>query len=198
MTPSPDPDPFVAFLSWWRLVHDTAPAGFDPATVVVATADALGQPSARVVLLRHAGPDGFVFYTNYTSRKGADLRENPRAALCAYWYWLRRQVRIEGRVERVSDSESDAYFAGRPRGSQIGAWASPQSAPLSSRLELDDRVAATEGRFAGGPVPRPGFWGGFRLVPDRLEFWEERDSRLHDRLVYSRVEGGWEAGRLAP
>jgi pyridoxamine 5'-phosphate oxidase len=170
---------------------DTAPAA-------LATADAAGRPSARIVLVRHVDPRGFVFHTNYDSRKGKDLAANPRAALCFYWPTLDEQIRVEGAVERLTAEESDAYFASRPRGSQLGAWASEQSAKLESREALEDRYRQTEARFGDGPVPRPPFWGGFRLSPIRVEFWYGRPDRLHDRVLYVREGQGWKIERLYP
>jgi pyridoxamine 5'-phosphate oxidase len=191
-------NPFDAFDAVWSRVHATAPDGFDPTTIVLATADQAGQPSARMVLLRGLDRGGFLFYTNYGSRKAADLDANPRAALCGFWFWLKQQVRIEGRVVRASDAESDDYFASRPRGSQIGAWASRQSAPIASRAMLEERLRHTDARFEGTDVPRPPFWGGYRLVPGRFEFWEEGESRLHDRIAFDLVSGTWTQTRLAP
>ena len=150
------------------------------------------------MLLRGADPRGFVFFTNYNSRKGRDLTDNPQAALCFYWSSLDEQIRIEGRVERVSDGESDTYFAGRPRGSQLGAWASDQSQVLSSRETLEERYREIERRFDGQSVQRPSFWGGFRLIPFRIEFWYGRPDRLHDRVVYAREAGAWRIERLYP
>jgi len=170
---------------------DTAPAA-------LATADAEGRPSVRMVLLRGVDERGFVFHTNYTSRKGRELDINPHAALCFYWPTLDEQIRVEGRVTRLSAEESDAYFATRPRGSQLGAWASPQSHALPSCEQLEEEYRATESRFAGQPVPRPPFWGGFRLEPSRIEFWYGRPDRLHDRLLYSRDGGDWKIERLYP
>jgi pyridoxamine 5'-phosphate oxidase len=164
----------------------------------LATADVGGRPSARMVLLKGVDAQGFVFYTNFESRKGRELAANPQAALCFHWQRLRIQVRVEGAVERVAAAESDAYFASRPRGHQLGAWASSQSSPLGSREELLARVADTEARFAGKEVPRPPFWGGFRLRPDRLEFWHAQDDRLHDRLLYTLGRDGWRIERLFP
>jgi pyridoxamine 5'-phosphate oxidase len=170
---------------------DTAPAA-------LATADARGRPSVRIVLVRQVDPRGFVFHTNYESRKGRELQENPVASLCFYWPTLDEQVRAEGTVERLGAAESDAYFATRPRGSQIGAWASPQSAPLAAREALEARFREMEQRFGRGPVPRPAFWGGYRLRPDRLEFWYGRPDRLHDRVLYVRDGDGWRIERLYP
>lgn len=166
--------------------------------MVLATVSADGKPSARVVLLKSFDARGFVFYTNLQSRKGVELRFNPNAALCFYWPPLARQVRIEGIVENVSDEDADAYFASRPRGAQIGAWASRQSTELVSRQELESRVKEFEQEFAGREVPRPPFWSGFRLVPERIEFWQSREDRLHDRLVFVRQGDTWTKGLLYP
>jgi pyridoxamine 5'-phosphate oxidase len=170
----------------------------DATAVVLATVDAQGQPSARVVLLKNADERGFVFYTNFESKKGRELGETPKAALCFHWASRTEQVRVEGRVERVSDEEADAYFATRPRASQIGAWASRQSEPLESRDVLMAAVSDVERRFADADVPRPAGWGGFRLIPDRIEFWFGRDDRLHDRELYVRTATGWDWMRLFP
>lgn len=194
----PYADPLDAFRAVWDRVRLTAPADFDPATVTLATADAAGQPAARMVLLRGLDANGFVFFTNYGSRKARDLAANPKAALCGFWPWLKQQARVEGRVVLAPAAESDAYFASRPRGSQLGAWASHQSAPIAGRGELEARLQQIERRFGNGPVPRPDFWGGYRLIPDRLEFWEEGAFRLHDRVVFERTPDGWIRTRLAP
>jgi len=170
----------------------------DTAPVALATADATGMPSVRMVLLRAVDERGFVFHTNYNSRKAQELAENPRAAICIHWHSLEEQIRIEGTVERLSDTESDGYFETRPRGSQLGAWASDQSAVLASRETLEERYRETERRFEGKPVPRPPFWGGFRLIPERIEFWFGRPDRLHDRLLYVREGEGWKIERLYP
>jgi pyridoxamine 5'-phosphate oxidase len=170
----------------------------EPSAVVLATADAEGRPSARVVLLKGFDEHGFVFYTNLQSRKGNELQANPHAALCFYWSPLYQQVRVEGRIEIVSDAEADAYFATRPRGSQIGAWASKQSASLKSRDQLEADFQAVEKKFAGREVPRPPFWSGFRLIPERIEFWESRENRLHDRTVYTRENDEWILEKLYP
>lgn len=170
----------------------------DTAPVLLATADATGRPSARLVLLRGADARGFVFFTHYDSRKGRELTENPQAALCFFWPSLDEQIRIEGRVERVSADESDTYFASRPRGSQLGAWASDQSSVLPSRETLEEKYREIERRFEGQAVQRPPFWGGFRLTPVRIEFWYGRPDRLHDRLVYVRDGSAWRIERLYP
>lgn len=169
----------------------------DATAMTLATADASGRPSARMVLLKGADARGFVFYTNRESRKGRELAENPRAALCVHWPSSAQQVRVEGEVELVSDEESDAYFATRPRESQIGAWASNQSEPIASREELEERFRAAS-RAHPGPVPRPPHWGGYRVVPDRIEFWYSREGRLHDRLSYTRDGDSWRVERLCP
>lgn len=166
--------------------------------MTLATAAADGRVSARIVLLKHHDQDGFVFYTNLGSRKSIQIESNPHAALLFWWPVLQREVRIEGAVTRVGDAEADAYFATRPRGSQLGAWASRQSTPLDSRATLSARLEEMEHRHAGAAVPRPPFWGGWRLVPDWLEFWHEGDARLHDRITYSREPGGWSIQRLYP
>jgi pyridoxamine 5'-phosphate oxidase len=170
----------------------------EPTAMMLATAGDDGQPSLRVVLLKAVDERGFVFYTNYESRKGRELLAHPRAALCFHWQTLERQVRIEGDAEPVAAEEADAYFATRARLSQIGAWASKQSRPLASDAELDERVHEMEERFAGGAVPRPPYWSGFRVVPRHIEFWRNRAFRLHERLVYEREEGDWRVTRLFP
>lgn len=170
---------------------DTAPA-------TLATADAQGHPSARIVLVRAVDERGFVFHTNYQSRKGRELDANPHASLCFYWPTLDEQIRIEGTVSRLPPDESDAYFNARPRGSQLGAWASEQSAVLPSRETLESRYREIEERFRDQPVPRPPFWGGYRLLPSRIEFWYGRPDRLHDRVRYSRGRDGWQIERLYP
>ena len=190
-------DPIAQFQSWFE---DACRAEvFEPNAMTLATVGADGQPSARVVLLKGVDRRGLAFFTNLTSRKSRELDANARAALVFWWGPLARQVRFEGTVERVADAEADAYFASRPRGSQIGAWASPQSAVIADRRALEDAARAHEERFGAGAVPRPEFWGGFRLLPLRAEFWQGRTDRLHDRLRYSRdASGGWRLERLAP
>jgi pyridoxamine 5'-phosphate oxidase len=191
-----DTDPFAQFERW---LEDAAKAGVRaPETMTLATATPDGRPSARMVLLKGAGPAGFVFFTNHESRKATELDDNPRAALVLYWQALDRQVRIEGRVERVDEETSLAYFATRPRGAQLAAWSSPQSHPVAGRDELVDRYADTERRFAGADVPLPPFWGGYRVVPETIEFWQGRENRFHDRLRYSRDAAGWSRTRLGP
>lgn len=170
----------------------------EPTAMTLATATADGRPTARMVLLKGFDAEGFVFYTNLDSRKSEQLRENPRAALCFHWQPLEVQVRVEGAVEQVGDAEADEYFASRPRGSQIGAWSSLQSRPLTARSELDERITETEKRFEGVAIPRPDFWSGFRVIPERIEFWYGRASRLHERQVYLATEAGWDEVRLYP
>jgi pyridoxamine 5'-phosphate oxidase len=189
-------DPIEEFHTVLARAGDGAP--YDPVAVTLATADASGRPSARIVLLRGVDARGFVFYTNYRSRKGLDLDANPFAALCCYWPWIDEQVRVEGRVDRVSDDESDAYFASRPRGSQIGAWASAQSRVLLDRATLEAKYESLQAGFGDAPVPRPEHWGGFRIVPDRIEFWKAGTYRLHQRQVYIRDDGAWRVELLYP
>lgn len=190
-------DPIQQFEQWFAAAEQAdLPM---PNAMTLATADGQGRPSARIVLLRGVDARGFIFYTNYTSRKAEEIRENPFASLVLLWLPLGRQVRIEGRVELLTAEECDRYFAGRPRGSQIGAHASPQSRVIADRAWLDQQYAAFEQRFADQEVPRPAHWGGYRVVPDRIEFWQEGAHRLHDRLRYRRdPTGQWLSERLAP
>jgi len=191
-------DPIARFEAWMAEAAASEPN--DPNAMCLATATPDGRPSARMVLLKGVDARGFVFYTNLESRKGAELSANPYAALCFHWKTLTRSVRIEGRVEPVSAEEADAYFASRPRGSRIGAWASKQSRPLESRLALEKRVAEFGLKFAVGEIPRPPFWSGFRLVPVRIEFWRDMPFRLHERLVFLREgpDAPWRTEMLYP
>ncbi len=190
------PDPVAMFRRW---MHDTVVAGLhEPNAMVVATVSPEGRPSARMVLLKGVDERGFVFYTNYDSRKGRDLDAHPPVSLLFPWHDLQRQVRVEGSASRVSEEESQAYFASRPRASQLGAWASPQSDEVASRAELQAAYDDVEQRFADQDVPLPPHWGGFRVRPDLVEFWQGRRGRMHDRLVYRREGEGWTTVRLAP
>jgi pyridoxamine 5'-phosphate oxidase len=199
MTVPPGDDPIVRFQALlaraMQLPREQLP---EPTAFALGTVDATGQPSVRIVLLKDVDQRGFVFYTNFESQKGRELIASPRAALCFHWQPLEEQVRIEGRARPVSDAEADEYFASRARGSQIGAWASIQSQPMRSASELDARVREMEKRFAGGPVPRPPHWSGFRVVPERIEFWKSKPSRLHVRHLYVRNDGGWTVQLLYP
>jgi pyridoxamine 5'-phosphate oxidase len=192
-----DPNPIEQFRIWFD--EALATNLHEPNAMIVATATPDGRPSARVVLLKGFDERGFVFYTNYEGRKGQELEANPYAALLFYWGELERQVRLEGRVGRIPAEESDAYFAGRPRGSQLGAWTSEQSRPIKGRGALEKRLRELEAEYEGREVPRPPFWGGYRVEPETMEFWQGRENRLHDRLVYRRSEdGGWRRERLQP
>ncbi len=196
MTDHPKSEPYELFRKWLADAEASEPN--DANAMAIASVGADGQPSVRMVLLKDADTHGFVFYTNYESRKGRQLLETRKAALVLHWKTLGRQVRAEGSVETVTDDEADAYFASRHRSSQIGAWASQQSRPLESRFELEKRVALFAAKYAIGTVPRPPYWSGFRVVPDRIEFWENKPFRLHDRLVYHRAGEGWTTEKLYP
>ncbi|MFO7997488.1 MAG: pyridoxamine 5'-phosphate oxidase [Bacteroidales bacterium] len=189
-------DPFLQFATWFDQAMATGQK--EPNAMTLATSSGDGKPSARVVLLKEVDERGFVFFTNYQSQKGRELAENPYAALVFLWLDLHRQVRIQGRVEKISQAESDAYFASRPRESQLGALASPQSMTIKGRELLEKRFEELREIHQGKTLPRPGHWGGYRLIPTSLEFWQGRESRLHDRLLYTREEAGWKMDRLAP
>jgi len=189
-------DPFALFDEWYAQARETEIN--DSNAMALATADAQGRPSVRMVLLKGHGPDGFIFYTNFEGRKAGDLLANPHAALLFHWKSVRRQIRIEGRIGPVDDATADAYFATRSRDSQLGAWASDQSRPLPSRDAFMDRYEAVRAQFEGGPVSRPPHWSGFRLPPERIEFWQDREHRLHERRVFTRQENGWNEGLLYP
>ena len=189
-------DPFALFDAWFA--EATASEPNDPNAMALATADADGRLGLRTVLLKGHDTRGFVFYTNQQSRKGADLAAHAQAALLFHWKSLRRQIRIEGPVSPVSDAEADAYFATRPRDSQLGAWASDQSRPLASRALFEERFAEVKARFDGGAVPRPPHWSGYRVAPERIEFWQDRAFRLHERRLFTRAGDGWAEGLLYP
>ncbi len=191
-----DPDPIRQFHRWFEAA--TLSEIPEPNAMVLATASPAGRPSARIVLLRGYDERGFVFFTNYESRKGRELDANPHAALVFHWHDLERQIRVEGPVVRSSAEESDAYFQSRPAGSRLGAWASHQSEVIADREILEARIRALELEYADRPIPRPEHWGGYRVVPTVIEFWQGRPSRLHDRLRYTRSEGGWLIERLSP
>lgn len=189
-------DPLVLFEHWFAEARSSEPN--DPEAMALATATAEGRPSVRMVLLKGYGPDGFLFFTNVQSRKGEELIANPQAALLFHWKSLRRQVRIEGAIEQASAEEADAYFDTRPRDAQIGAWASAQSRPLDSPASFQAGIEEMRLRFGDLPVPRPPYWSGFRLKPERMEFWTDRPFRLHERRLFTRERQGWAEGLLYP
>jgi pyridoxamine 5'-phosphate oxidase len=191
-----DPDPIVQFRRWFDEV--LAADLHEPNAMTLATAIPEGRPSARIVLLKGFDERGFVFYTNYEGRKGEELEANPRCALVFYWGELERQVRVEGSASRVPEGESDEYFGSRPRGSRLGAWASEQSRPVDGRDVLEERLRDLEAEYEGREVPRPPFWGGYRVEPYSIEFWQGRENRMHDRLIYRRSGGSWRRERLQP
>jgi pyridoxamine 5'-phosphate oxidase len=189
-------EPWALFFAWMTEAQASEPN--DPTAMALATADADGLPDVRMVLLKGADENGFVFYTNVESNKGRELAANPKAALVFHWKSLRRQVRARGTVTPVSDAEADAYFASRPRDSRIGAWASQQSRPLESRFAFEKAIAVHAAKYALSEVPRPPYWSGYRIAPVSIEFWHDRPFRLHDRVLFTKAEGGWTRTRLYP
>ncbi|MDY6941605.1 MAG: pyridoxamine 5'-phosphate oxidase [Pseudomonadota bacterium] len=190
-------DPFILFTQWYAMSQTLGLS--EPTAMTVVTVDTAGQPSARVVLLKEYDSRGFVFFTNYNSRKGSDICDNAKCALLFYWGPVARQIRIEGVIEKVDPAESDTYFATRPRNSQLGAWASPQSQPIENRRQLTDQFEELRQKYEGRPIPRPPHWGGYRVVPTVMEFWQGMPDRLHDRLQYDVLASGeWSMKRLAP
>ena len=196
MSSKENQDPIGHFREWFAEAQKSEPN--DPNAMTLATSTRDGRPTARMVLLKGVDDRGFVFYTNLESRKGRDITQNPVAALVFHWKSLARQVRVEGRLEPVTPAEADAYFASRNRLSQIGAWASRQSQPLAGRFELETKMAEFTAKFLVGSIPRPPHWSGFRVLPDRLEFWTNQEFRLHDRILYLRGSTGWRTERLYP
>ena len=191
------PDPFTHFSTWFAAAEASEPSDPNAMTVVTATPD--GKPSARTILLKGVDPRGFVFYTNKQSRKAGELAANTQIALLFYWKSLGRQIRIEGRVEHVTDAEADAYYATRPRVSRLGAWASDQSRPLATRADLERKLAEYDAKYPGDDIPRPSHWSGYRVLPAYFEFWQNMEFRLHDRTIYEpAASGGWTTGKLFP
>ena len=189
-------EPYALFRKWLAEAEKSEPN--DPNAMALATVDEAGLPDVRMVLLKGYDQHGFVFYTNFESDKGRELLSSMKAALCFHWKSLRRQVRVRGPVEKVADAEADTYFKSRPRGSRIGAWASKQSRPLESRFALEKAVAEYTAKYAVGDIPRPPYWSGFRILPQRIEFWQDKPFRLHDRLVFNKAGNGWVTERLYP
>ena len=189
-------NPFIQFIKWYESVLNSNLN--EPTAMMLSTADVNGNPSARIVLLKEIDDSGFVFYTNYESRKGKDLKENPKAALTFFWDELRRQIRIEGRIEKISRETSKEYFSSRPRESQIGAWVSAQSSVIPNREMLENKYVELKEKFGNEEIPLPDFWGGYRLIPNYFEFWQGRENRLHDRICYKKENDEWKIFRLAP
>jgi len=189
-------NPFIQFTKWYESILSSNLN--DPTAMMLSTADVNGNPSARIVLLKEIDDRGFVFYTNYESRKGKDLKENPKAALTFFWDELRRQIRIEGRIEKISKEISKKYFSSRPRESQIGAWISEQSSVIPNRKFLENKFDELEEKFSNEEIPLPDFWGGYRVIPNYFEFWQGRENRLHDRICYKKENDEWKLFRLAP
>ena len=189
-------DPFSIFRDWYQEAIDAGTA--DPSIMTLATVDRKGRPAARIVLLKSYDETGFVFYTNYQSRKGMELAQHPYAALVLHWQGTGHQVRIEGAAEKVPASASDRYFVNRPRGSQLGAWASEQSHEIPSRASLDESLKRWESKFRNQPVPRPPHWGGYRVIPEKIEFWSDRENRMHERMLFEKTDQGWVFKILAP
>jgi pyridoxamine 5'-phosphate oxidase len=189
-------DPILLFQEWLEAARETEP--FDAEAMALATVSPEGAPSVRMVLLKAVGPEGFTFHTNMESRKGREIAATPQVALCFHWKTQHRQVRVEGVAERVSDAVSDAYFKTRPVLGRLGAWASEQSQPLESRMVLEGRVARFKREFEGREIPRPPHWSGFRIAPQKIEFWQEGEGRLHDRFLFTRAVEGWDVQRLNP
>ncbi len=193
---SVDKDPFIQFTKWYESILDSNLN--EPTAMMLSTADVNGNPSARIVLLKEFDDSGFVFYTNYGSRKGKDLKENPKAALTFFWDEQRRQIRIEGSIEKISLETSREYFSSRPRESQIGAWVSAQSSVIPNRDILENKFDELEEKFGNEEIPLPDFWGGYRLIPNYFEFWQGRENRLHDRICYKKENNEWKIFRIAP